>query len=199
MSNRRQDILTSTSQLMETQGYHATGVNQILEASGAPKGSLYYYFPEGKDGLTEQVINNTAVRIESRIRQAMAETEEPSTAVGNFFITLGGYVSAADYASGGPITTIALEVASTNERLNQACRDAYASWQQAFADKLLAHDYDETTAQQLATLIIAAIEGATILARSQKSVQPLHDAGAQMARLLEATRPEVDTPGTQRK
>ncbi len=77
MNNRRQEILYTTSQLMETQGYHATGVNQILEASGAPKGSLYYYFPDGKDGLTEQVIQQTAERIESRIRLVMANTMTP--------------------------------------------------------------------------------------------------------------------------
>jgi TetR/AcrR family transcriptional repressor of lmrAB and yxaGH operons len=189
MNNRRQEILHTTSQLMETQGYHATGVNQILEASGAPKGSLYYYFPEGKDGLTEQVIQRTAERIESRIRLVMTEYDDPATAVAAFFVTLSGYVEAANYASGGPITTIALEVASTNERLNAACHAAYGRWQQAFADKLLAHGYSEESAHSLATLIISAIEGATILARSQKSIRPLHEAGEQLALLLEATRP----------
>jgi TetR/AcrR family transcriptional repressor of lmrAB and yxaGH operons len=43
MSSAREKILKTASELMEKQGYHGTGLNEIIQTSGAPKGSLYYW------------------------------------------------------------------------------------------------------------------------------------------------------------
>ena len=49
----RDQFIETTCNLLEAQGYHATGLNQIVKESGAPKGSLYYHFPEGKEELVK--------------------------------------------------------------------------------------------------------------------------------------------------
>lgn len=184
MSDRRKDILLTTCQLMETQGYHATGVNQILEESGAPKGSLYYYFPEGKEGLAVEAIERTRALIAERIRHGLATSDDAATAVRDFIHNLAQQVEAAEFRSGGPITAIALEVASTNERLNAACRDTYRTWQHAFEEKLRSSGYTAVRAERLAVLIISAIEGATILSRSQRTTVPLQQAAEEIYLLL---------------
>jgi TetR/AcrR family transcriptional repressor of lmrAB and yxaGH operons len=188
-NTRREDIIETTCHLLELQGYHATGVNQILAESEAPKGSLYYYFPDGKEDLAAQAIAHVGQRIESRIRLSLAETEDPATAVEQFILYIAQQVAQAEYNSGGPITTVALEVASTNANLNAICRDTFLQWQAVFEEKLTASGFDPAMAESVAVLIISAIEGATILARSQRSVRPLEQVATQLGQLIRQKQP----------
>ena len=184
MSTKRDQIIETTCQLMEMQGYHATGLNQILAESGAPKGSLYYYFPEGKEELAVEAIERSSSIIEQRIRMIMADVADPATAVINFITILAEQVAASGYQAGGPITAIALESASTNDRLREACRAAYQSWQDAFAEKLRQGNFSEARSRRLAALIIASLAGGIILSRSQRSTQPLLDMAEEVDLLL---------------
>jgi TetR/AcrR family transcriptional repressor of lmrAB and yxaGH operons len=169
---------------METQGYFATGLNQIVAESGAPKGSLYHYFPDGKEELGVEAIERSSRFIEGQIRAVMAEIEDPVTAIVTFITTLAEHVTASGYRAGGPITAIAVETASTHDNLRDACHLAYARWQIAFADKLQTGGFEAGRSQQLAALIIAALEGGIILSRSARSSQPLRDIAVEMERLL---------------
>ncbi len=187
MSTKRDEILNTACELFEAQGYHATGLNQIIAESGAPKGSLYYYFPDGKEGLTEEAIERTSRSVEARIRQSMAETDDTVEAVVTFLRTLAHYVEASSYRAGGPITTVALEAANSSERLNEACRQAYGCWQTAFEEKLLAGGYSTERAERLASLLISLIEGAIVLCRTYRSPQPLLHAAEEIYLLMQVT------------
>jgi TetR/AcrR family transcriptional repressor of lmrAB and yxaGH operons len=184
MSTKREQIIETTCQLMEMQGYHATGLNQILAESGAPKGSLYYYFPDGKVELGLEAIASSSNLIEGRIRGVMKEIEDPVTAVTTFISTLATHIDKSGYRAGGPVTAIALESASTNDDLREACRQAYQNWQDAFSEKLRQGGFSDERSRRLATVIIAALEGGIILCRSQRSPQPLLDLAAEMETLL---------------
>lgn len=188
MSSKRDEIIDATCQLMEMQGYHATGLNQILAESDAPKGSLYYYFPEGKEELAAEAIERSGRAIEQRIRSVMSETDDPVAAVTTFIATLAEQVDASGYRAGGPITAIALESASTNDTLRGACRRAYQRWQDAFSDKLRQGAFTEARARRLAAVIISALEGGIILSRSQHSPQPLLDVAEEIDVLLRCDR-----------
>ncbi len=183
MSTKRDEIIESTCQLMELQGYHATGLNQILLESGAPKGSLYYYFPDGKEELAIEALERSGRMIAERIAMTMDESDDAVTAVTTFIRRLATFVEASGFRQGGPITAVALEVASTNDHLREACNSAYVDWQQLFVAKLDAA-YGQPRAQQLATLIIAALEGGIILSRTAQSVQPLLDVADGIETLL---------------
>ncbi len=184
MASKREQIIETTCQLMETQGYHATGLNQILAESGAPKGSLYYYFPEGKEELGVEAIERSGRLIEMRIRQMMSDIDDPVTAVTGFITALAGQVDASGYMAGGPITAIAVESASTNDRLREACHTAYVSWQEAFAERLVAGGFGEERSRRLAGVIVSALEGGIILSRSQRSPQPILDIAEEVEYLL---------------
>lgn len=170
---------------MEMQGYHATGLNQILAESGAPKGSLYHYFPDGKVELGLEAIASSSRLIETRIQAVMTEIDDPVTAVTTFITTLASHIDESGYRAGGPITAIALESASTNDQLREACQQAYQSWQNAFAEKLRQGGFPEARSQRLSVLIIASLEGAIILSRSQRSSQPLLDIAEEFELLLQ--------------
>lgn len=184
MSNKREQIVEAASRLIEMQGYHATGLNQILAESGSPKGSLYYYFPDGKDGLIEEAIAATGRKIVGHLEEGMAAYASPAEAIPTFLRNMSYYVEASGFSTGGPVTAVALEAASTNERLNKACRTVYRSWQAVIEKKLLECDYEPDRAARLATVVISVIEGAIILSRNERNVKPILDAAAELETLL---------------
>lgn len=192
MTVKRDEILAATCELLETQGYHATGLNRILQESGAPKGSLYHYFPQGKEGLAAEAIAQSGAGIAANIEGVLGGHADPTEAVTAFIRTLAGHVAASGYRQGGPITAVALEAASTSERLRLACRDQYRAWQELFAAKLRPR-YGPARAGRLAALIIAAMEGGIILSRGERSPQPLLDVADEIESLLTLTagRPQA--------
>jgi AcrR family transcriptional regulator len=56
MRSTRDRIVTATAELFRRQGYNGTGLKQVTQAAGAPVGSVYHFFPGGKDELAETVI-----------------------------------------------------------------------------------------------------------------------------------------------
>ncbi|MFO7538461.1 MAG: TetR/AcrR family transcriptional regulator [Chloroflexota bacterium] len=184
MSNKREQIIATTCHLMELQGYHATGLNQIVTESGAPKGSLYHYFPDGKDEIIEEAIAHTSRMIQERLHAGMAAAESPAKAIPDFLRNLAVQVQASGFQAGGPITAVALEAASTNERLNAACRAAYQAWQAIIEQKLVDTGCDPIRARRLGSIIISLIEGAIILSRTERNVGPLLDAAVELEALL---------------
>ncbi len=181
----RERFIETTCTLLELQGYNATGINQIIRESGAPRGSLYYYFPAGKDQLTAEALNHVSDLILERIRTNLEAVEDPAEAVRAFILKVAHSVEATGYQAGGPITTVALETASTHETLREVCRAIYADWQQAFAEKLQTA-LPEARARRLAQVIIAALEGGILLSRTERSPEPLESVAHEVGLLIEA-------------
>ncbi len=169
MSSTRDQIVETTCTLLEAQGYHATGLNQIIAESGSPKGSLYYYFPQGKEELTAEAIVRSGRIVERNIHAGLAKIKEPAESIASFVRQIAGAVEASNYSAGGPLTTVALETVNSSERLNLVCREAYGWLRGAFAEKLVAGGFAPERAAALATFIVSAIEGGIILSRTNHS------------------------------
>jgi TetR/AcrR family transcriptional repressor of lmrAB and yxaGH operons len=184
MKAPRDQIIEATCELLELQGYNATGLNEIIKQSGSPKGSLYHYFPGGKEELAAEAIGRVGRLVVNRIRDNLALIDDPAEAVPAFIENIAYNVELSGYRAGGPITTVALETASTSDRLRRVCLDIYDQWQDAFRDKLRAGGFSEDRATRLGALIIAAIEGGIILSRTQRSPDPLRHIADEMGRLL---------------
>ncbi len=184
MSSARDQIIETTCDLLELQGYHATGLNQIIKESGSPKGSLYYYFPGGKEELTAEALQRVGGIVLNRIRENLAAVDDAVEAVRGFMLNIALNVESSGFRAGGPITTVAMETASSSDRLREECQHIYAGWQAAFADRLVQGGYTPERAQRLSALIIGAIEGGIILCRTSRSRTPLEDAAHEIALLL---------------
>jgi len=184
MSNSREQIILTTCDLLENQGFHGTGLNEIVKESGAPKGSLYYYFPEGKEEIVAETVRFAGRRTAERIRSHLATMEDPAEAIQSFLETIAFHIEASGFRSGGPLTIVASESATTHERINQACQDAYTGLRAAFAEKLRASGIPVERAEALAWTINATIEGAIILSRTFHSGHPLREAAGQLACLI---------------
>ena len=184
MTTARDQIIETTCELIEMQGYHATGLNQIIKESGSPKGSLYYYFPGGKEELTAEALYYTGQMILQRITSSLAAIEDPAEAIRTFILFVASHVEASGFRAGGPITTVALETATTSESLSQVCATIYRSWQKAFTAKLTQNGYSTKQAEGLATAIIAMLEGGIILSRTYKDIKPLEAVANQIGIMI---------------
>lgn len=183
----RDQIIATTCELLEVQGYHATGLNQIIKESGSPKGSLYYYFPGGKEELAAEAIRQAGTVVLQRIRENLAATADPVEAIRMLIRRIAQQVELSGFRTGGPITTIAMEAASTSEHLRALCHQIYTSWQGEFSHKLMQSGMAEARATRLAVVIIAAIEGGILLCRTDRSRTPLECVADEIACLLAAS------------
>lgn len=207
MSSTRDRIIETVCLLLEVQGYHATGLQQILSESGAPKGSLYYYFPHGKEELAEEAVMRSAGLVAARIRHGLARSQQVGLALHGFVCEIAEGVERSNFSAGGPLTTIALETVHSRPRLNRACQQAYGMLQEAFADKLAASGYGPLHAREMAMFIVSSIEGAILLSRTNHSGDALRQVadylrlffdlvpptGAPLPELVPALHPQEDT------
>ncbi|MFP4597279.1 MAG: TetR/AcrR family transcriptional regulator [Persicimonas sp.] len=188
MSTKRDDIIDTTSDLLERQGYFATGVNQIVAESGAPKGSLYYYFPGGKDEITEEAIRRAGAQVTERLERLFGDNDSPGEALAALAGGIARAMKAAQFVAGSPITTVALETAVKNQRLSAACREVYEAWRSVFEVHIARSGVAAERAERLSTLVLAAIEGGIILSRTYESDEPLRRVAAELHELLESAR-----------
>jgi AcrR family transcriptional regulator len=172
----RDRILFATAELFRRQGYHGTGLKQIVAEAEAPFGSLYHHFPGGKGELGERVIDQAGAFFQALVTavyDAEASTEDSVRAV---FTGAAATLEATDYEDACPIATVALEVASTDDRLRAATAEVFERWTVALTERL------GDRAKALA--IIAALEGAFVLCRASRTTEAMHAAGAMAAALV---------------
>ena len=128
----RDRILDATNRLLRRQGYTATGIKQIVAEGDAPLGSVYHYFPGGK----EQIAVEALARVGERIRMAIASlanaADVPAT-VNAFFVYNAELLRDSDYERGCPVATVALETSNDIERIRQVCEDVFNGWQATLA------------------------------------------------------------------
>jgi TetR/AcrR family transcriptional repressor of lmrAB and yxaGH operons len=182
----RDQIIETTCGLLEAQGYHATGLNQIVKESDTPKGSLYHYFPGGKDELTAEAVARNAMMVEERIRAQLAAEADAARAVQRLVRQIADAVEQSEFRAGGPLQTVALETATTHARLNGVCQEAYRLIQGAFTDRLRESGLEAEAAEALSTLITAAVEGAILLSRTHHTGEPLRLVADQLADVIRA-------------
>lgn len=187
MKTAREQIVQAASDLIENQGYHATGMNEIVSKSGAPKGSIYYYFPEGKDAITSEAVEIAGLVLAGRIRENLDATGDLAIAIQTFLESIAHYVEYSGFTTGGPLAIVASETATTNEKLNQVCRGAYAEMISAFEEKFLISGCSAEKASSLAWITTSTIEGAIILSRTFHSGDPLRKAGRELSHLIRLT------------
>ena len=180
----RDQIVDTASSLFEQQGYAATGLNQIVRESGAPKGSLYHYFPGGKDEIAVEALTLGAERVTAEIRGALAGVDDPGEAIKAYVLSLADRLRDSSFRRGAPLAAVALETAALNPRLNAVCRDAYRAWQDAFREKLSRSNYAGGRAERLAAFVVASIEGAILLSRVRRSTEPLREVADDLELLL---------------
>ncbi|MEV5575254.1 TetR/AcrR family transcriptional regulator [Spirillospora sp. NPDC052269] len=180
-------LVESMLELVQRRGYSGTGLTTVTEHAGAPKGSLYFHFPEGKEALGEKAVELAAERFASLLTDAVLETAPPGEVLRNVIDVLARMLADSDFQLGCPVSVVALEMGAHNDRLRTACANAFDSWITPVAAYLAAHGRPDAEARSLATALVSMIEGALIVSRAQRSVEPLRNAADALARLVDAS------------
>ncbi|MCW2876897.1 MAG: putative transcriptional regulator, TetR family [Sphaerisporangium sp.] len=165
----RTRLLDATLELIESGGYFGAGLNQVVAASGAPRGSLYYHFPDGKDQLVSESVTRAGQDIAAMITRL--EAFDTADLLIQLLDLLGDRLEQSEWRKGCPVATVALELAASNDAVQKVCSAAYTSWEAALHDRLISDGHPD--AEDLATTVLALIEGGLLLARTHRSRQPL--------------------------
>lgn len=185
-TDTRDRILTATAELFRAHGYHGTSLKQVTVASGAPIGSVYHFFPGGKAELAEAVLLSSGASYRALFELIADAAPDPVAAVTDLFDGAATVLVETGYLDACPIGTVALEVASSDERLRLATAAVFASWAEAMVIRLTAAGLDEVEAGDLATTLIAGIEGGFMLSRAASSPEPMRTVGRAMSGLVAA-------------
>ncbi|GGG68765.1 TetR/AcrR family transcriptional regulator [Paenibacillus radicis (ex Gao et al. 2016)] len=172
----RDTILSTATRLFQLQGYSATGLNQIIKESNAPKGSLYYHFPGGKEQLAVESINKMAGVIADLITSDFAEYGNVVEAIQIHIRKIGEGFDDIEHIEGIHIGLIAAETALKSEPLRQASKNAFDLWISIYEQKLIEDGYGEERAVQLSVLINSLIEGSITHALTYKNGDALRNA-----------------------
>ncbi len=177
-------IVERSAELFRRQGFTGTGVKQIAAEASAPFGSLYHFFPGGKQQLGEEAIRWSGALYGRLIDAFFGPGTDPVSATREFFAAAAATLQETGYADACPIATVALEVSSTNEPMRQACADVFNSWVDAATERLVDSGLPRKRSRSLAVSMLALLEGAFVLARALRSTEPLHIAGAAATALV---------------
>ena len=170
-SNARQDAVEAAVRLFRTQGYSATGLTQLLEESGAPKGSFYFHFPGGKEQLALEALTAFGSEVRGRIQRRAAATapgDEPEFIRGLFAAT-ARELEASDYTAGCVASNLGGELSSGNRTIADAVNGAVQSWVEAIADGVADRFETREAAITYAATVMASLSGMRTMARAQRS------------------------------
>lgn len=183
-ASTRDRIVIAAARLLQRQGYVGTGIKQIAKEAEATLGSVYHFFPGGKEAVAVAAIKYSDREFAAVLRDALNSEADLGAAVEACAGQLAEGLRASGWTDGCPVTAAALETLGTDSEIQQACADALRSWEQIVTDKLLSSGFLACDARELATTIISALEGAEVTAQVNRSEEPLRATSRQLARLI---------------
>jgi AcrR family transcriptional regulator len=191
VSGPRERMVVSAALLIRERGAHPTAIADVLEHSGAPRGSAYHYFPGGRTQLLCEAIDYAGEHVASKLAQAGSSAE----ALDGLFDGYRKQLQRSDFRAGCPVVAVAVEAGDPDKPGQSApvierAAAAFAKWQDVIAQKLIADGVPESSAGPLATLVLSSFEGAIVVARASRDLQPLDHVHSQLRSLVDAqTRP----------
>ena len=192
VGKHRDPIIDAAIQHFRQKGYPGTGLSDIVQTSGAPKGSLYHYFPDGKPSIAVAAVEEAARRMATTMREIADQTNTADAFIRGFAATLGGWLKTSGYRDGCPMTTVLLELAPQDRNVTRAGRNAYARRMAVIKEVLERDGVSEPLSEDIACLWLSALNGALIQARVYKSVRPLETVGDTLARMLPTMNTETN-------
>ena len=165
-------MVETARELFRKRGYHATAFSDVVRESGAPRGSIYFHFPGGKQELAREAIAVAGDEIEAMVEAAAGRAEDPGSLVRALGEIVANRLEESGYQSGCSIATMVLELAPQDEELSASFDAVFARWRAALVAQFEQMGVAPERAAVLADLVISTIEGALVLSRAARGPEP---------------------------
>lgn len=177
-------MLLSAAELLRERGAAAVTIDAVLSRSGAPRGSVYHHFPGGRSQLLREALQFAGDQIAATIDTA---ADQGGTALlGQFVDMWRQALTESDYSAGCPVLAAAIGSGNDEQQLAALASEIFSRWRAASTRAYIREGFDPADASALADTAIAAMEGAVVLCRSARSLQPLEDVAKQIEFLVKA-------------
>jgi TetR/AcrR family transcriptional regulator, lmrAB and yxaGH operons repressor len=182
----REHMIKTTAGLVHRRGFYGTSLNEILLESGAPRGSLYYHFPGGKEELVLEAARQGVASVTQLLKEALADSPDPAEGVRAFVEAAAHVLRDSGYVFGCPVAPIVLD-SPESSALAEVCQEAFEGWQQVLVEGLGSAGIERGRTESLATTIVCALEGGLILARARRDTAPLDAVAEELASMVQST------------
>ena len=187
MVSPRERMVVSAALLIRERGAQPTAIADVLEHSGAPRGSAYHYFPRGRSQLLCEAIDYAGEYVAAKI----AEADSGIDALDGLVAYYRKQLKRSDYRAGCPVVAVTVEAGDpAKPDVIERAAAAFARWNGLIAQRLVADGLSAARAEELAMLTTTSIEGAIVVARASRDVKPLDVVHGQLRALLQAEEPE---------
>jgi TetR/AcrR family transcriptional repressor of lmrAB and yxaGH operons len=181
-------MVRSAASLIGSRGLNGTSFSGVIDASGAPRGSIYHHFPGGKRQLAEDAIAWISDLVLTHIHGCPAST--PVDVLNCFADLWRQSVLASAGSAGCPVAGVAIDNGGDDERLKALTRDVFGLWVAALGERLEAAGLEPSRSRPVAQTALAAMEGALILCRAEGNAEPLEAVTNELMRLVSLTSAE---------
>jgi TetR/AcrR family transcriptional repressor of lmrAB and yxaGH operons len=176
-------IIRATLDLLSQSGLSGVGINQVVAASTAPKGSIYHFFPGGKLELAAVALKEAEQCEGQWFREIFHQHESIAKKVDLLFADAAKLLEASEFMKGCPVAAVALDLDRDSERLRAVCRSIFAIWRDIIAAGL--EEVPDAERLEVAELILGTLEGALILSRAEATKDALLRSGRVLGDMLD--------------
>ena len=180
----RQRMVVAALDLLRESGLSGAGINSVIAASGAPKGSLYHYFPRGKAELVTTALRYAERDLVAGLRTAFAGDATVGAKIRAFFRAKAAGMRAKGFTQGCPVAAVTVDLDPAAAGVARVCAGIFDACRDAVAEGL--HEVPARERRIVADTILATLEGAMILVRARASRRPLYDVADVLAATLDA-------------
>ena len=177
-------MLISAAEVMRERGAAGVTIDEVLARSGAPRGSVYYHFPGGRNQILIEALQYAGDAIAGVIDEAAQRGG--MHLVGEFVEFWEQLLAESDFTAGCPVVAAAIGSAGEEPQLTSVAGSIFGHWRDALTRAFVSDGFDEPDAASLAIMCIASLEGAVVLCRSTRRVDPLRDVGCQVEFLIKS-------------
>jgi TetR/AcrR family transcriptional regulator, lmrAB and yxaGH operons repressor len=181
-TDSRGSMVRSAASLIRSRGMSATSFSDVLADSGAPRGSIYHHFPDGKRQLAEDAISWTSERVLAHLRAG--NPRSPSDVMERFIAMWRQVVVTSGATAGCVVAGVAIDTGPDATGVMDVVRATFRSWEAALAEQLEAVGVPTQRSKPIAIATVAGMEGALILCRAEGDVKPLDAVAEELMRLL---------------
>jgi TetR/AcrR family transcriptional regulator, lmrAB and yxaGH operons repressor len=190
-TDSKERMVAAARRLFRERGYVGTALSDVVSESAAPRGSIYFHFPGGKEELAGEVVLLHAGDHIAHINRAAAATTTAGQLIESFVNRIRDELIASNYREGCAMAPLVIESMPASDQLSDATRRGFQDIIATLAARLTEKNVPHARAIQLATHACASVEGALIMSRVLRSPEPFDLASAQLAAAADT---EADAP-----